>query len=310
MQPESTPYYAKLWTTPLPKVCIECLKRLVFITATEASQDKNLQEKAQKAANEIIEELWNVPFITPAQIANRFHPVIKQISKNRDPFRSKKIIEMETARRLSKRYPPMRGKDLEDLLRYSLIGNSIDFFRDIDKLEESIRRVPNIVLDDISRLAMDFQYGKISRLIILADNAGEVYFDIPLARFLVSKGVEVFYAVKEAPVQNDLSMEDLIREKLLESLKGMGIRIVSTGVDSVGLDYERASLEFKRLYGEVDLILAKGMGHLETLGKSDDERLFYLFEAKCPTIAYTFGLSIGDFLACWGSSLMVAYNQT
>jgi len=49
--------------------------------------------------------------------------------------------------------------------------------------------------------------------------------------------------------------------------------------------------------------LVKGMGHLETLGKVQDKRLFFLFEAKCPTVASTLGLSIGDFVACWEKSL-------
>lgn len=310
MQGEFVNRGGKLWLTPVPEVCVDCLRRLVFITVSEASRDETLRRKAMKASEEIIEEFRNTPGITPAGIANRFHPVIKKICQNEDPFLLKKMHEMATARSLSNKYPPKDGNNIESLLIYSLIGNSIDFFREVEDLEKSILNSPNIVLSDISDLLSSFRAGRISRIILLADNAGEVYFDMPLVRFLVNGGIDVFYAVKETPVQNDLSMDDLVREGLLEMLEEMGARVISTGVSSVGLDYEKTSQEFKRIYEETDLILAKGMGHLETLGRVEDGRLFYLFEAKCPTIARTFGLSIGDFVACRGSSLMSIYNRS
>lgn len=302
MQYEISSNSGKLWTTPIPEVCVDCLRRLVDLTVSEASQDRAVRERATKAAYQIIEEFRNHPSITPAHIANRFHSLIKEISQNNDPFRARKIKEMSIARSLSRKYPPA-DKNLIDLLKYSLLGNSIDFFRDIDRLEESIQRTPNIVINDISQLIAKIQSGDVLKIIILADNAGEVYFDMPLGEFLASSGIEVFYAVKGAPVQNDLSMEDLVREGLKENLERMGIKVLSTGVASVGLDYQRISPEFKETYDRADLILAKGMGHLETLGKIRDKRLFYLFETKCPTIAHTLGLSIGDFVACWGDSL-------
>lgn len=309
MQGEFANHSEKLWLTPIPEVCIDCLRRLVVITVSGASHDETLRRKAMKVAEEIIEEFRNTPGITPAGIANRFHPVIKKICRNGDPFLLKKIREMAIAKKLSNSHPPGDG-NIESLLIYSLIGNSIDFFREVEDLEKSVLNTPNIVLSDISNLLSSLRAGKISRIILLADNAGEIYFDMPLVRFLVTGGIDVFYAVKEAPIQNDLSMEDLIREGLLEMFEEMGARVISTGVSSVGLDYERTSQEFKRIYGEADLILAKGMGHLETLGRVEDGRLFYLFEAKCPTIARTFGLSIGDFVACWGSSLISIYNRS
>lgn len=305
MQHEISSNRGKLWTVPIPEVCIDCLKRLVDLTVAEASQDRVVREEATKAAYRIIEEFRNYPSITPAHIANRFHSLIKEISQNSDPFRAKKIKEMSISRILSQKYPPSSDKNLRDLLIYSLLGNSIDFFRDIDRLEESIQRVPNITINDISQLIDKIQSRKILKIIILADNAGEVYFDMPLGSFLASSGIEVFYAVKEVPVQNDLSMEDLVREGLKGRLEEMGIKVLSTGVGSVGLDYQRISPEFKKVYEKVDLILAKGMGHLETMGKMRDKRLFYLFEIKCPTVAHTLGLSIGDFVACWGDSLTV-----
>lgn len=303
MQHDFTPPGGKLWVSPIPEVCIDCLHRLVFLTVSEATEDEMLRKEATEAAHGIIEELRGVPFVTPAQIANRFHPVIKNICRNEDPFRLRKIREMEVAKILAEKYPPP-GNSLEDLLIYSLMGNSIDFFRSVYDLETLVRRIPRIALDDLPNLVNMLNAGRAGRIIMLADNAGEVYFDMPLMRSLALRGMEVYYAVKTAPVQNDISLDDLNREGLLEVLNGMGIRVLNTGVDSVGLDYERTSPEFKEIYSRADIILAKGMGHLETLGKVLDERIFFMFEAKCPTIAHTLELSLGDFVACRGSSVL------
>jgi len=296
------PDRVKLWETPIPDVCIECLGRLIDLTVREATQDEALRKEAVDTAHRIVKELREAPSITPAQIANRFHPVIKKICNNADPFKLRKIKEMLTAKKLAEKYLP-RSDRLEDLVVYALMGNSIDFFRDISELEAYLQKEPNIVHNDIPSLVDMLLKGGISHVVMLADNAGEVYFDAPLLEDLSSKGFVVFYAVKAAPVQNDLSMDDIIREGLKDRLGEMGIHVVSTGIDSVGFDYDQASVEFRNIYDRADVVIAKGMGHLETLGKVQDERLFFLFEAKCPTVASTLGLSIGDFVACWKKSL-------
>lgn len=303
MQHEFTTSGGKLWVSPISDVCVNCLQRLVSLTVSEATQDESLRKKAIEAAHSIIEELRSAPSITPAQIANRFHQVIKRICHNDDPFRLKKIREMATARNLVENHPPL-NKSLEELMVYSLKGNSIDFFRNVDELETLVQRIPEIAINDLPEIARTLESAKADRIIILADNAGEVYFDMPFMKALVSRGMEVYYAVKSAPVQNDLSMDDLIREGLLKELADAGVRVISTGVDSVGLDYERTSPEFKEIYAQADIVIAKGMGHLETLGKASDNRLVFMFEAKCPTIAHTLGLKIGDFVVCRGSSLL------
>ncbi len=53
-----------------------------------------------------------------------------------------------------------------------------------------------------------------SEILMLGDNMGDFVFDVPLARFLEKRGKTVFYAVKESPVQNDVSMEDIARHNL------------------------------------------------------------------------------------------------
>ncbi len=51
------------------------------------------------------------------------------------------------------------------------------------------------------------------RVLYLADNAGEVFFDLPLVRWM-RQWASVAYVVKAAPVQNDVTLEDVRRTGL------------------------------------------------------------------------------------------------
>ena len=52
----------------------------------------------------------------------------------------------------------------------------------------------------------------------------------------------------------------------------------------------KASPEFRQRFADADLILAKGMGHFETLAHLDDPRIFFLLQAKCRPIAAALGV--------------------
>ena len=98
-------------------------------------------------------------------------------------------------------------------------------------------------------------------LLYLADNAGEQFFDRPLVSFLRRQGWQVLYVVKGGPIQNDLTREDLQASGLDRLLEP----VVDTGACTVGLDLAAVSPGFHGLYDTAQLILAKGMGHFETM---------------------------------------------
>jgi len=69
--------------------------------------------------------------------------------------------------------------------------------------------------------------------------------------------------------------------------------IVSTGSDAPGTILERCSEEFRRLYDEAELVIAKGQANYETLSE-DGQRAFFLLQTKCPIIARDVGVPIGS----------------
>jgi hypothetical protein len=127
----------------------------------------------------------------------------------------------------------------------------------------------------------------------LADNAGELFFDMPLVQWM-KQSAQVIYVVKPSPVQNDLTLEDVKRSGL-EAEFG---RVMSTGVASPGIVFSLASAQFKREFESADLIFAKGMGHYEALSElSPEGRFFYCLKAKCQPVADSLGVPINSYVA-------------
>lgn len=149
---------------------------------------------------------------------------------------------------------------------------------------------PEFAIDDIDVLNRKLR--RIKRILYLADNAGEVFFDIPLLDFL-SKRVDVLYAVKSEPVQNDLSIDDL---QLLDGIKLPAIPI--KGPPTLGVYLTQSPVEFRIAFDVVDLIIAKGMANYETLSElPQNGRFFYILRAKCKPVAKSLGVKIGDYMA-------------
>lgn len=131
-------------------------------------------------------------------------------------------------------------------------------------------------------------------VLILTDNAGEHVFDLLFAEYLTKMGKSVVVAGKGAPVQNDATIEDLAK-----TAKRMGIsaRTASTGGQTVGLFLKLTSESFKDEIRNSEFVIAKGMGHYESL--RDVKNLPFngaiVFRAKCTTIAQMSGLQLGEY---------------
>lgn len=122
-------------------------------------------------------------------------------------------------------------------------------------------------------------------ILYLTDNVGEDTFDAVVIDILLQQGKQVSIAGKSKPILNDATVLDL--QELWLELKNMKRpRIVSTGSNSVGLFLEEISNEFREIIEKSDLILAKGMGHFETLPEYEwKQSVWCLFHSKCEPIA-------------------------
>jgi len=270
--------------------CHPCLERLVGLAVELATPDPEVRRQASKSARHCLNQEFG-PEAIPAFIANRLLGIIHHLCGNQDPFAARKAASTDFAARMHRRLAPAYGDDLKSLLHLAAVGNALDFFRgEAEATREMLARVGfgiNAAPDFRRELA-----GPPGLLLYLADNAGEQFFDRPLVSGLRRRGWRVVYAVKAGPIQNDLTLEDLKASGLLTALEP----VVDTGARTVGLELDGISPGFRELYAAARIILAKGMGHFETMSHLSDPRVWFLLQAKCPPVAQALGVDLNAFV--------------
>lgn len=174
-------------------------------------------------------------------------------------------------------------------VRLALAGNIIDFGSQIGSfsLENTIDEVVRNPLDltDFELFKGDLEKSK--RIVLLADNAGEIVFDKILLETI--RGLypekELFVIVRGGPIINDVGLEDAI-------YVGMDkiARVIDSGQLIPGFWPDFAKGECKAVYESADIIISKGQGNFETLSEFEDRRIYFLFLIKCGVVAQYLGL--------------------
>jgi damage-control phosphatase, subfamily I len=270
--------------------CRACLERLVDLTVGLATPDPDLKERARRRSLTIIDQEFR-PEAISAVIANRFHRAIRELTGNEDPFLPRKQTETVQLAAIFQSIAPSYADDLNSLLRLAVVGNAIDFFRDDADVRRDMQAPAFFWVSHLARF-QELLQGPPGLLLYLADNAGEQFFDAPLVAHLRRLGWQVLYVVKGGPIQNDLTRTDLAASGLEDELSP----VADTGARTVGLELSQASPDFLELYRTARIIVAKGMGHFETLSRFPDPRLFFLLQAKCGPVAQALGAPLGSFI--------------
>jgi hypothetical protein len=270
--------------------CYYCLDGLLRQAAGLATEETDLRAR-------VIEEgllLLNREFSTDKTsiaVATPLHRLVRELTGNVDPYLGIKAAELEMAEEIQHSLDENPEGDLRKCLVYAVRGNSIDFFKDMKEIMVSMSGPVEFAIDDTAKLEQKLEGAKI--ILYLADNAGEVPFDLPLVRWLGGYA-PVTYVVKGSPVQDDITYSDLERFGMTEELP----RVISTGTDTPGVDMEIASAEFKAEFVAADIVLAKGMGYWETLSELPAQgKVFHLLKAKCGPVANSLGVALNSYVA-------------
>lgn len=274
----------------LTRTCYECLGKLVCQSAELATDDDEIRAQAVKEGMKALETNFSYDEVSIV-VATKIHDVIKQTTGNPDPYYLMKQREIEIARELFNEIKPKYGDGFKGLLRLAVLGNTLDFFRSFDVIKKEMRREVHFVIDDSAQFEAKLENA--GRILYLADNAGEMFFDLPLIKWM-RRFATVTYVVKAAPVQNDITLEE-VKQAGLDSEIG---DIMTTGTATPGIVFSLASAQFKREFELTDLIFAKGMGYYEALSELPaDDRVFYCLKAKCQPVADSLGVPLNSFVA-------------
>lgn len=288
--------------------CYECLHSLIYQAAELATDDASLKQSAIKEALKILDDEFSYGQLSIA-IATKIHKVVRKVTHNPDPYRTMKERETTLAREL---YPELSLRaeaasldlsgqgtkrsnlykdELRDYVKLAAAANAIDFFKEPASIKDDISKPVSFAIDDSEQFEAKLKDA--DKVLYLADNAGELYFDLPLVKWL-KQFAQVIYVVKPSPVQDDLTLEDVRRS----GLKSEFGKVMTTGIASPGIVLSLASAQFKREFESADLIVAKGMGHYEALSELPPKgRFFYCLKAKCQPVADSLGVPLNSYVA-------------
>jgi uncharacterized protein with ATP-grasp and redox domains len=210
-----------------------------------------------------------------------------------DPFEEEKANSNHIALELYKEWKPkvLSSVNPFDLaLRLSIAGNIMDYGANNSfDVHETINKVlkTSFAIDHSELLKNKIKKAK--RILYLGDNAGEIVFDKLFLETIMHN--HVIYAVKDAPVLNDVTMTDA-----KEIGMDLVADVISNGFDAPSTVLNKCSEEFIGIYKSADLIISKGQGNYEGLMKENDPRIFFLLMAKCDVIAEILHVKKGSFV--------------
>ena len=188
-------------------------------------------------------------------------------------------------------------KPFEQAVLYAIIGNIIDFnpiynssMDDIMQLFENAGEI-SLTVNHLDKMESDIQKSK--KLLYLGDNCGEICLDKLLIKKIREQNphIEVFFAVRGTPVVNDSIEADAYFVGINEYAE-----VISNGDNSLGTVVHRVSDEFKRIYRDADIIIAKGQANYESLSEEYEKNIYFLLVAKCDVIAKNIGVPIKSFI--------------
>ena len=183
---------------PIPQ-CVDCLISLAKDVITLAnSENPSLVEKAEHISREILADAEENETSSP-QIANRILREIRQLTRMEDPYADFKSREMAQARKIFSQLKNNLADNLRSHASLAALGNSLDFFKNpVHALADIPLQFNNGIsfyCDNLDQLE-SFLANKPQRVLYLTDNAGELYFDIPLYDYLKQYCRRLYLVVK------------------------------------------------------------------------------------------------------------------
>jgi uncharacterized protein with ATP-grasp and redox domains len=283
--------------------CISCILNRAYLQIQEATDDKSVQFETLSAILSFLAEEFK-PTANPAYLGTKRDRLINEMTGNPDPYKQKKQLSNQMALEVM---PLAQSIVLEESSKEhrfrkaclsAIVGNIMEFdlpdnpfnFKDLEKLIQQAES--DLAVDDIPQIFKEAKNAK--TVLYLTDNAGEIALDTLLVQELKNVGTHVTVAVKDGPILNDATLEDA----KVVGMDKVADKLISTGSDSVGLFPEECSKEFLALYRSVDFVVAKGMGHAETLTERElPVPHALLLRTKCSTVASHFGVATGKNIA-------------
>ena len=266
---------------PMNPTCLQCNFRKNMAVAQPLGTD----EQAMAFAKALMQLYIDAPAEAPSpwlspKVADLLH---EMYGLSIDRFHQEKI---DSNQFFLDREPQLRARveaapdPVLAGLQFAILGNYLDFSAlqgnvSFEKLEDMLNKALEMDLDPecYRSFCQDLQKG--GKLLYLTDNAGEIGFDNIFADQIHRKypQVEITFCVRGSICQNDATREDA-------RLIGLHYPVIDNGNRIAGTVLELLSPEARAAMDAADIILAKGMGNVETM-YGIPYPVYYAFLVKC-----------------------------
>jgi uncharacterized protein with ATP-grasp and redox domains len=276
--------------------CLSCFVRQAVGSARLVTADEAMIIRMMQT---VLRELSTANlFLTPPEIVEELHAIIRRELNHRDPFQAIKQMSTQRALELAPEAEAAISTShnpFASAVAFAIAGNILDFGMKSEWNETAIEKSFAEAVEKGRRFDQALinrfynEIDRAERVLILGDNAGEAVFDRLLIEHFPKK-TEVFYAVKSAPVINDVTTQEALDSGLDEVAS-----IISNGAAIPGTVLSKCSAEFLEIFNTAEVVISKGQGNFETLNE-EQRRLWFLFQVKCPSIAQYYHFNLGDWL--------------
>ncbi len=289
-----------------------------------ATQDPQLQQDISNAVNTLLDMLrangdYLIEPLTAEELWGTIFEMVQNFSGNPNPYVHDKLKARQTALSL---LPEFWNEQWLTRLKLVVSGNVIDYSS--ARVVEKVNANPNYFSQAL-RAAVETPFaidcydmfmekvieGKPKQIMLLADNDGEIIFDMALIQDLLKCGHRISIVGKADNASNDVTLADLHDitaypqfTSIKQAIQDGVVTLISSGAKTIGTNLYNATPEFVNELLHTDLVISKGQGNFFTTpGWKMDT--FYLLLSKGLTAERTTGVVADRSLPVDG--LILAY---
>lgn len=276
---------------------------------------KTLLDMRRENGDYVIEPL------TAEEVWGTIFEMAKIYTGNLNPYHRDKIKARQTALELM---PKFWNDNWLTRLKLVVAGNVIDYSS--SRVVEKVNSNPQYFTEALSAAVdtpfaidcFDIFVEKVidappQQILWLADNDGEIIFDLAFVQDLLECGHKICIVGKVENASNDVTLEDLKDlcnyphfNQLKSAIQDGNVTLISSGAKTIGTNLYRSSPEFINALLESDFVISKGQGNFFTTpGWKLDT--FYLLMSKGMTAERTTGVIANKELPVDG--LILAYLE-
>lgn len=267
------------------KTCLECLPCLgknAVDAATRSTADLIVRKQIVAESLRLLAE--NDFLMPPPFTARKILDIALRHTGEEDIYLEEKKRSNALAEKLLSglsEIPAYDPADFESRLRLAIAGNILDFgiFAELDIASalQTVKTAFTKPLDSEAVKRLRKKMDSAERILYILDNCGEAVFD---RVFMEPYREKITLGVRGRAAFNDVQESDLADCGLL----GFTRAVVSNGpVGIPGTILSECSGEFRKVFEQADLVIAKGQGNFETMNEYPNP-IAFLFLAKCPVV--------------------------